>query len=113
MSPMQKIPISFAQKGMVLAKEVFQPGSASTMPMCGKGMILTESLIERMMRLEIQTIFVEGHSVELPGELSMEEQLNRLDVRFSKVENEPRMIRIKEMFKKNFMKSREGGIWGE
>jgi len=107
---MQKIPISFAQKGMVLAKEVFQRGSASTLPMCGKGVVLTEVLIERMIRLEIQTLSVEGHPVELPGELSLEEQLDRLDRRFQKVENEPRMIRIKEMFKKSFMKSREGGV---
>jgi hypothetical protein len=107
---MQKIPINFAQKGMVLAKEVFQPGSASTMPMCGKGVILTEVLIERIIRLDIQTVCVEGHPVALPGDLSLEEQLINLDRRFQKVNDEPRMIRIREMFKKSFMQSREGGV---
>ena len=107
---MQKIPINSAQKGMVLASDVFQPGSASTIPMCGKGVILTEALIERMIRLEIQTVSVEGHPVTLPGELSLETQLIDLDRRFKKVNDEPRMIRIKEMFRKNFIKSREGGV---
>jgi hypothetical protein len=103
---MQKIPIEFAQNGMVLAQEVFQPGSASSMPMCGKGMVLTEALIERMVRIEIKTICVEGHPVTIPGELSLEEQLALLDRRFRKVSDLPRMHQIKEMFKRSLVRSK-------
>ncbi|MBI3594045.1 MAG: hypothetical protein HY200_03740 [Nitrospirae bacterium] len=107
---MQNIPINYAQKGMILATEVFQPGSTSTMPVCGKGVVLTESLIERMVRIEIKTICVEGHPVSLPGELSLEEQLALLDRRFRKVNDVPRMIEIKEMFRKCLVRSKEDEV---
>lgn len=100
---MQKIPINLAQTGMVLAREVFQPGSTSTMAICGKGVVLTEGLIERMTRMDVKMLWVEGNTVRLPGETSLEEKLAHLDRRFKKIQDEPRMARIKEMFKRSFL----------
>jgi len=101
---MQKIPINLASEGMVLARDVYQPGAAaSTMAMCGKGVRLTEALINRMTRMEVKLICVEGHPVELPGEISVEEELEKLEHRYEKVKNEPRMARVKEMFRKSFL----------
>ena len=105
----QKIPINLAAEGMVLAREVFQPGSGALIPICGKGIVLTQGIIERLVRLEIQTVFVEGHPVSLPDELPLDELLSALDRRFKKVRQDSGTVRIREMFKKSLIRSREVG----
>jgi hypothetical protein len=105
---MQKIPIDLAREGMVLASDVFHPGGGGNLPVCGKGIILTGPLIERMTRMEVRTISIEGHPVEVPGELSLEEQLAGLDRRFRKVMAEPRMARLYQTFKDLLTASRNG-----
>ena len=81
---MQKIPISLAAGGMVLARDVFRADNPTGMPICGKGTPLTDSLINRLSNLGIQSIYVEGHPVWFEGDLSLDAQLEELERRFSK-----------------------------
>ena len=91
---------------MVLAGEVFQPGSPSIL-ICGKGVVLTEAIIERLNRLDVKGLCVEGHPVALPDEVPAEELLRRLDRRFKMVEKDPRMAGIKEIFRRMIKRSQE------
>lgn len=81
---MQKIPISLAAGGMILARDVFRADNPTGMPVCGKGTPLSESLIGRLCNLGIQSVYVEGHPVWFEGDKSLEAQLEELEKRFSK-----------------------------
>lgn len=81
---MQKIPISLAAADMVLARDLFRNNSPAGIPICGKGTVLTASLLSRLQQLGVQSIYVEGHPVKQDGDLTPEEQLNALERRFSK-----------------------------
>lgn len=81
---MQKIPISLAAADMVLARDLFRNNSPAGIPICGKGTVLTASLLSRLQQLGVQSIYVEGHPVKQDGDLTPEEQLNELERRFSK-----------------------------
>lgn len=81
---MQKIPINLAAPEMILARDVFRSESPAGIPVCGKGTELNESLLSRLKKMGIQSIYVEGHPVSFEGESSLEEQLQELEKRFSK-----------------------------
>ncbi len=81
---MQKIPITLAASDMVLGRDVFRNDSPAGIPICGKGTTLTDSLIMRLQHLDVQSLYVEGHPVQLDGDRSLEDQLNDLEKRFSK-----------------------------
>jgi len=104
---MQNIPISLAKAGMVLAKEIKNSADASAMTICGKGIKLTEPLIDRLQRMGIQSLVVEGHPVHVEGEASLEEMLTALDRRFSSVEDDPLMMKIKDIYRKQIQRARE------
>lgn len=104
---MQNIPIALAKSGMVLAKDVLRLDQSSPVPICGKGTPLTDPLIERLKRMEIQSIIVEGHPVFMEGESTLEEQLEKLDKRFRQVADDPRMMKIKEIYRKQMIRSME------
>jgi len=57
--------------------------------LCGPGVELTSSLIERLAKSDIHVIIVEGHPVELPGEKKITERLKELEERFAKVKSDP------------------------
>lgn len=96
---MQHIPLAVATAGMILAKDVVRPSVPQGPPICGKGTGLTEALIERMARLGITSVVVEGHPVRLEGEPAPEEQLAALDRRFSRIGDDPLMGRLRDMFR--------------
>lgn len=104
---MQRIPISLAADGMVVARPIPNADDPTGMPICGKGVVLTESLIERLRDRGIQALTVEGHPVAVEGEASLEELLALLDRRFRRVETDPLMKRVKEMFRKQTIRSME------
>jgi hypothetical protein len=81
---MQEILTAQAKEGMVLARDVITPEGRV---LCGKGTELSAALIERLARMEITHIAVEGHPVEVPGEKSLEEEIEELNERFSRVED--------------------------
>jgi hypothetical protein len=105
---MQKIPITLATAGMVLAKEIKASDDPASMTICGKDVKLTESLIDRLRQMGIQTVSVEGHPVSIPGEASLDEMLAALDRRFSRVAGDPLMAKIKELYRKHMMRSMGG-----
>jgi len=102
---MQKIPITLAKAGMVLAKEIKGSEDPASMTICGKGVKLTESLIDRLRQMGIQTVSVEGHPVAMPGEASLGEMLVALDRRFNHVANDPLMMKVKELYRKHIIRS--------
>jgi len=101
----QKIPLTSAKPGMVLAKDVMRSDQASPVPICGKGTPLTDPLIERLKRMGIQSIIVEGHPVFMGGESTLEEQLEKLDKRFRQVVDDPLMMKVKEIYRKHIIRS--------
>lgn len=105
---MQSIPIILATPEMVLAREVRRNDNPTAPPVCGSGVVLTESLIERLKTMGIKTLSVEGHPVALEGEKGLDEYLLDLDRRFSKVSDDPLMMKLKEMHRKKLLES-----WGE
>lgn len=105
---MQRIPIYQAKPGMILAKEVRKDDDEISPPICGKGIVLTESLLSRLERMGIQALSVEGHPVKMEGDKSVDELLAALDKRFSKVMDDPIMIKLKDIYKENIIKSMEG-----
>lgn len=96
---MQHIPISLATGGMVLARDVRRENNPTSLPICGKGMPLTDSLIERLRNMGIPSVYVEGHPVEMEGERTLEEELELLDRRFRKVKDDPFMNKLKEIYR--------------
>jgi hypothetical protein len=102
---MQNIPISLAVPGMVLARDVRADDNPASPPICGKGVSLTEGLISRLTQMGVQSLTVEGHPVRLEGEASREEMLAALDRRFVKVQDDPLMMTLKEICRRNLIRS--------
>ena len=92
---MQKIPLTLAQDGMILAKEVVRPEKPDGPPLFGKGMALSATHIERLAGLGIQSIVVEGRPVVMEGDESLEVQLRNLEERFVRCGQDPFMQRLK------------------
>jgi hypothetical protein len=55
--------------------------------------------------MEIQTVTVEGHPVQIEGEASLEEMLAALDKRFSRVTDDPLMMKVREMYRRQIRRS--------
>lgn len=102
---MQHIPLALAKEGMVLARDVTCPSAPQGPPICGQGTSLTAVLIERLARMEIASLVVEGHPVVLDGEPSPDEQLAALDRRFSRVGDDPLMARLRTTFRARLLRT--------
>lgn len=82
---MQKIPLMTAAAGMVLARDVYRDDTGSGMPICGKGTVLSDSLIRRLEHLGVQSLHIEG-GAECAAR-SLDDLLCDLDKRFAKVQD--------------------------
>lgn len=102
---MQKIPLMQAKADMTLSRDVFRRDSSSGIPICGKGTVLTESLIARFENMDVQTIYVEGHPVWEEGGQSFDELLIEMDDRFSKTTQEPLNVLLYGICKANLIKT--------
>ncbi len=102
---MQRIPIMLALPGMVLARDICRQEGTGGPPICGKGMTLTVSLIERLKRMGVQTITVEGRPVRMEGDKTPEELLEGLDRRFRKVADDPLSGKLKEIYRAHLAKA--------
>jgi len=105
---LQNIPFSLAAPGMVVAKEIKTSEDPSSMTLCGKGVKLTASLIDRLRQMGIKSVTVEGHPVKMEGENSLEEMLAALDRRFSRVTDDPLMMKIREIYRRQIVRSMGG-----
>ncbi len=102
---MQKIPLMLAEPNMVLARDVFRGDSPAGMPVCGKGTVLSDTLIARLDHLDIQSIYVEGHPVWADGDRSLDDVLRDLDKRFEKVADDPLTTKLYDIYKAYLIKS--------
>lgn len=94
-----------ATADMVLARDVFRGDSPAGIPICGKGTVLTDSLIARLEHLDVQSITVEGHPVWDDGDKSFDDMLKDLDLRFSKVKDDPLTMTLYDIYLKFLKKS--------
>ncbi|HMK50073.1 MAG TPA: hypothetical protein VK435_08470 [Thermodesulfovibrionales bacterium] len=103
---MQKIPLTLAYEGLILAQDIRNEDNPDGPPLCGRGVTLTESLISRLNRMGVQAISVEGHPIRMDGEKTLEEELAVLDERFKKVKDDPLMKKLKELYRVQIVKAR-------
>lgn len=101
---MQKIPLSLARPGMVLAREVRKDDDDVSPPICGRGISLSEALISRLEKMGILKVTVEDKPVSMEGDKSPDEMLALLDRRFSKVMDDPLMAGLKEIYRELILK---------
>lgn len=93
---MQRIPLEHAAPGMRLAKTVENESGQTLLP---QGTELTEELIERLTRMRVTRIAVEGHPVNLPNQKPPDPEKIRLDIEraFIRLRDDPTMMELKEM----------------
>jgi len=92
---MAKMPVSALKPGMKLAKPIVNDAG---MILLGEGSWLTDTLIERLLNMNIGSVYVEG-TASLGK--SKEEMLAELDARFKKTESEPYMGTLKKLLKEH------------
>ena len=102
---MQNIPLTLAKAGMVIAKEIKASEDPASMTICGKGITLTDSLLNRFEQMGIQSVNVEGHPVKMEGESTVEEMLAALEHRFRRAGDDPLMLMIKEIYQGQIRRS--------
>jgi hypothetical protein len=100
---MQQIVTAMAAEGMVLAQDVLTPEGRV---LCGKGTELSTGLIERLKRMEIHSVTVEGHPLDVAGEKSLQDELHDLDARFSRVEKIAPLMYLKKKIREKLITSR-------
>lgn len=92
---MQKIPLSLANESMTLAKPVTKDNG---MVLIAQGTKLTHKIIERLTKMGIKQIVVEGHPVDLGdtgASSSFTKRLTRLDHLFRRYNQDPWMQEVK------------------
>jgi len=92
---MQRIPTDAAQPGMVLARPVLRDNG---MTVLGKGTELSRTVIDRLSRMGIPIIVVEGNPLSLEddqGPGSFQSRLDRLDHLFRGYEDDAWMLEVK------------------
>lgn len=94
-----------AAEGMVLAKDVNTPDGRI---LCGKGTTLTASMIDRIIKMEVGYVTVEGHPVQVEGEKSLEQELADIEKRFSRVKHVPPLMYIKKKIMQRTVAGRKG-----
>ena len=99
----QQILSAQAKEGMILAKDVETPEGRV---LCGKGTILSANLVERLLKMDISHVTVEGHPIEVPGEKTLKEELQLLEARFKNVKHIPPLTYIKKRLMKKLIASR-------
>ncbi|THB64474.1 MAG: hypothetical protein D6E12_14775 [Desulfovibrio sp.] len=99
---MQKIPLNLAKEGMVLAKPVLRDNG---LVLVAQGTELSSSLLERLERMDVDKVVVEGNPVDLDGAAGGTEyttRIERLDHLFRKFQADPWMNQLKEDLRNYF-----------
>ena len=92
---MQRLPLSYIRPGMKTFEEVVD---AQGRVLCGKGVEISETMLQKFHELGVSYITVEGAPVKLPWEKTLEEELELLEKRFSNVDDEF-LLNVKEIIK--------------
>lgn len=87
---MRKVTPDKLEPGMTLVKPVLRGSTV----FLGEGMVLSESVVERLRTMEIDHVCIEGRS-EQP--VSREEALKLLDERFQNTEDSDLMMHLKNI----------------
>ena len=91
---MQKVPINLAAPGMILAKPVT---NEKGMPLCAEGTELSANLIDRLKKMNVNTLTLKGHPVDLGiEEKSTEEKIRDMTARFARLEGDPIMDKLRD-----------------
>lgn len=90
---MQKVPLELVKPGMILARPV---NNEAGMALCGEGTELTDTIIERLRRMNVSHVTLKGHPVDMGDTKTREQKIEELRVRFSHVRNDPLMEKILE-----------------
>ncbi len=90
---MQKVPLSMVQPGMVLEKPVTRENG---MTLIGAGTELTESLIQRLENMNIESVIVQGNPLaSADGKSAYDAKIERLDYLFRQYEDDSWMKKVK------------------
>ena len=100
---MQKIPLNLAQPGMILAKPVARDDGIVVL---AQGSELSESILSRLEKMEVENIVVEGEPLKLDGLSSggaaFSVRLERLEHLFRKFSGDTWMNNLKRLFREYF-----------
>lgn len=98
---MQKIPLNLAKPGMILAKPSLRDNG---LVLVAENTELSETLLQRLERMDIQTITVQGHPVDLGdgGETPYAKRLARLDHLFRRHTKDAWMQKVREHIRQYF-----------
>lgn len=101
---MQRIPLQYAEPGMVLAQSIVRDNG---MVLMAEGTELNQSGIERLHRLGVGHLTVQGEPVDMAeecGGVSCSKRLERLDHLFRGYEDDQWMLTVKTFFQTYFHK---------
>lgn len=101
---MQQILIAQAGEGMILAKDV---ETEEGRVLCGKGTALSGGLVERLKKMDVTHLTVEGHPVEEADEKTLEEELHQIEQRFSRVKHIPPLVHLKKRLMERAVEARK------
>lgn len=99
---MQKIPLTLAKAGMVLAKPVLR---SNGLVLIGENAELSDAIIQRLIKMEIENVVVQGTPLDLEGVGSgtpYNRILERMDHLFRKYENDQDMALVKKRLREYF-----------
>jgi len=92
---MQKIPLKLAKSGMKLAKPILRDNG---LVLVAEETLLSDSLLERLERMDVAMVTVEGNPVDLGasgGDNPYTERAKRLEHLFRKQVNDPWMAQLR------------------
>lgn len=100
---MQKIPLNLAKPGMQLAKPILRDNG---LVLVAENTELSQPLLERLERMEVAMITVQGHPIDLGdggGDNPYVARADRLDHLFRRQAEDPWMTKLRIHFKEFFL----------
>ncbi|WP_035272411.1 hypothetical protein [Desulfonatronum thiodismutans] len=99
---MQKIPLNLAKPGMSLAKPILRENG---LVLVAENTELSESLLERLERMDVTMVTVQGNPVDLGGggQNPYTNRVERLDHLFRKHGDDPWMVKLQTHLKDYFL----------
>ncbi len=99
---MQKLPLDLVRPGMVLEKPVLRDNG---LVLVAKGTEISDTLLKRLENMDVKSVTVEGHPVEIEGQAapkSYQERIDSLDYLFRRFQDDPWMNKMKKFIRSYF-----------